>query len=107
MGLVFRPMASSCPSRCGCGALFFSKAAPGVCGCGGQEARRAAIREQLIQLSMRNADLRSSILQLTAQIAVDRREVEEGERALAQLVEEERELDAATAREQGSSHVRD
>jgi hypothetical protein len=44
---------------------------------------------------MRNADLRSSILQLTSQIAVDRREVEEGERALAQLVEEERELDAA------------
>ena len=57
--------------------------------------RRAAIREQLIQWSMRNADLRSSILQLTSQIAVDRREVEEGERALAQLVEEERELDAA------------
>ena len=73
-----------------------SKAA-GVCVCVGQEARRAAIRERLIQLSMRNADLRSSILQLTAQIAEDRREVDLGEQALARLVEEERELDAANA----------
>jgi hypothetical protein len=61
----------------------------------GQGGRRAAIRERLIQLAMRNAELRFSIHQLTAQIAVDRREVEEGERALARLIEEERELDAA------------
>jgi hypothetical protein len=65
--------------------------------CVGQEARRAAIRERLIQLAMRNAGLRFSIHQLTAQIAVDRREVEEGERALARLIEEERDLDAANA----------
>lgn len=63
----------------------------------GQEARRAAIRDRLIQLSMRNAGLRFSIHQLTSQIAVDRREVEEGERALARLIDEERELDAANA----------
>ena len=62
---------------------------------GGQEARRAAIRERLIQLSMRNAELRSSILQLTAQIAADRREVELGEQALARLIEEERDMNAA------------
>jgi hypothetical protein len=46
---------------------------------------------------MRNAELRFSTHQLTAQIAADRREVEEGERALARLIDEERGLDAANA----------
>ncbi len=65
--------------------------------CVGQGGRLAAIRERLIQLTMRNAELRFTIRQLTIQVALDLREVQEGERALARLIEEERELNAANA----------
>ena len=55
--------------------------------------RLQEIRERLVRLEARNAELRVSIQQLTRQVEADRREVELGEEALARLIEEEREMD--------------